>query len=69
MIWRVKLKIVVVVVVVVVMIISVILILNIVIIFIIIKFKKNIITFEEKPHIWFEMIKNYKNLSQTGLIL
>jgi hypothetical protein len=41
----------------------------IIIIIIINKFGKNIIIMEEKTCIWFEGIKNYKNLDKTSLIL
>lgn len=50
------------------MIISVILILNVVIIFIIIKFEKELLLLK-KSYIWFEGIKNFKNLGQTNLLL
>jgi hypothetical protein len=51
------------------MIISVILILNMVFIFIMIKFEKKYYCHGRKTIIWFEMIKNYKNLGRISLIL
>jgi len=51
------------------MIISVILILNMVFIFIMIKFEKTYYCHGRKTIIWFEMIKNYKNLGRISLIL
>jgi hypothetical protein len=51
------------------MIISAILILNMVFIFIMIKFEKKYYCHGRKTIIWFEMIKNYKNLGRISLIL